>query len=142
MLVNVPSNYNPVSTHSRPKAAGYPCRVGGLIAKMFQHTAARRRLVLHQHQLFKRRTVSTHSRPKAAGAFVEVLEPFGAVSTHSRPKAAGRGQELLAKIGEVSTHSRPKAAGTTNLWHSTRPPSFNTQPPEGGWGSNTARDVP
>ena len=33
--------------------------------------------------------VSTHSRLKAAGAFVEVLEPFGAVSTHSRLKAAG-----------------------------------------------------
>ena len=35
--------------------------------------------------------------------------------------------------GAVSTHSRPKAAG----WQATTPkrtrPSFNTQPPEGGW---------
>ena len=59
---------------------------------MFQHTAARRRLVV-------------------AGVPVWV----GAVSTHSRPKAAdlniGSGVEQFT----VSTHSRPKAADKSRL---------------------------
>ena len=55
-----------VSTHSRPKAAGYS------------------RLYLDLQS-----NVSTHSRPKAAGGEPEEpVEPTD-VSTHSRPKAAG-----------------------------------------------------
>ena len=33
----------------------------------------------------------------------------------------------------VSTHSRPKAAGRTERIRANPKPSFNTQPPEGGW---------
>ena len=33
----------------------------------------------------------------------------------------------------VSTHSRPKAAGWTTKPPPSARPSFNTQPPEGGW---------
>ena len=56
---------------------------------MFQHTAARRRLVHDSIASVKITTVSTHSRPKAAG-FKFALDGFGKlVSTHSRPKAAG-----------------------------------------------------
>ena len=77
-----------VSTHSRPKAAGAKL-LNELMSMMFQHTAARRRLVGLRVFLLGRFSVSTHSRPKAAGypsqhAAVETL-----VSTHSRPKAAG-----------------------------------------------------
>ena len=101
----------PVSTHSRPKAAGcqprhlYPLVAGFntqppeggwhrlhsalLIAWQFQHTAARRRLDRHWRRRDGKSRVSTHSRPKAAGAATR--------------------QEIP------------------------RPPSFNTQPPEGGW---------
>ena len=56
-----------VSTHSRPKAAGFGGGrddAGGV--------------------------VSTHSRPKAAGRPLQRLKPPQMVSTHSRPKAAGR----------------------------------------------------
>ena len=78
-----------VSTHSRPKAAGcrldqFRCRYcrfntqppeGGWMflfrltewLKLFQHTAARRRLDLPQPAHFEPFAVSTHSRPKAAG---------------------------------------------------------------------------
>ena len=78
-----------VSTHSRPKAAGPRHRAvrihkrcfntqppeGGwsccicvsMKPTSFQHTAARRRLVLFPQQPFDRSGVSTHSRPKAAG---------------------------------------------------------------------------
>ena len=78
-----------VSTHSRPKAAGLT-RSWGISSKasfntqppeggwrvslqnlhtirVFQHTAARRRLVDKLNRILVRCIVSTHSRPKAAG---------------------------------------------------------------------------
>ena len=103
---------------------------------MFQHTAARRRLVPQSHADSSFARVSTHSRPKAAGAFSpspENLPQFqhtaarrrlgrlfsfarelAPVSTHSRPKAAGTKNNLSLTDCNVSTHSRPKAAGLTD----------------------------
>ena len=100
-----------VSTHSRPKAAGIVeqwqartvCRFntqppeGGWYRKLafpvfyplFQHTAARRRLVSWFENQIKECDVSTHSRPKAAGLMYDGYIEAGKVSTHSRPKAAG-----------------------------------------------------
>ena len=99
-----------VSTHSRPKAAGWRER----------YVKAHRR-------------VSTHSRPKAAGSRRAWPSASTAVSTHSRPKAAGTAPKPFATVLlgfntqppeggwsslhirrcrlPVSTHSRPKAAG-------------------------------
>ena len=56
-----------VSTHSRPKAAGAFGIYGSARSVLFQHTAARRRLVKHVMQVLEDALVSTHSRPKAAG---------------------------------------------------------------------------
>ena len=56
-----------VSTHSRPKAAGYELRMLVLGYMQFQLTAARRRLDTTPKQARKLTKVSTHSRPKAAG---------------------------------------------------------------------------
>ena len=55
-----------VSTHSRPEAAGY---VQELVAynKLFQLTAARRRLESASSRSLRAAMVSTHSRPEAAG---------------------------------------------------------------------------
>ena len=168
-----------VSTHSRPKAAGYgvscrftvfrfqhtaarrrlgSSRMKGYRWLLFQHTAARRRLVKRNQTVFshkrfntqppeggwtirphktKRSVVSTHSRPKAAGPIDEkVMTPID-VSTHSRPKAAGLhrlhypSQKMFQHTAArrrldvrchpfqgrdtVSTHSRPKAAGSIVL---------------------------
>ena len=67
VLLNV--YYNPdigVSTHSRPKAAGW---LNGTVTL--------------------RHAVSTHSRPKAAGFQAISTKHAYLVSTHSRPKAAG-----------------------------------------------------
>ena len=122
-----------VSTHSRPKAAGgyvsgcsrrrgcfntQPPEGGWMIKfamsirrLMFQHTAARRRLVLSLGLLTSPFTVSTHSRPKAAGI--------------------GNRHDLAGSI--VSTHSRPKAAGPPPTFCTRHLLGFNTQPPEGGW---------
>ena len=99
----------------------------------FQHTAARRRLDFFSFNTQPRRTVSTHSRPKAAGALDKPMHPSLMVSTHSRPKAAGALILHVLLVNTVSTHSRPKAAGgISHRWKHTRN-CFNTQPPEGGW---------
>ena len=124
----------PVSTHSRPKAAGDR--------------------VIDEHTVTD---VSTHSRPKAAGLTAFFPFNFSPVSTHSRPKAAGSTSAINAPVSafqhtaarrrlgnisqgrassiRVSTHSRPKAAGTKFLGDVARR-RFNTQPPEGGWADN------
>ena len=78
---------------------------------VFQHTAARRRLVELTGQFNQALTVSTHSRPKAAGTSTVNDNVYKAVSTHSRPKAAGH----------TTSNSIPELS------------RFNTQPPEGGW---------
>ena len=99
-----------VSTHSRPKAAGfgYPALFAGVI-------------------------VSIHSRPKAAGDAAGAAFCVLFVSTHSRPKAAGAIASVFILIKRVSTHSRPKAAGPESHAHNLISCRFNTQPPEGGW---------
>ena len=106
-----------VSTHSRPKAAGKQFRFttnklicfntqppeGGwtkVVAQrplnlMFQHTAARRRLVNIKSMHYILYLVSTHSRPKAAGSCYSSQGSAIKVSTHSRPKAAGMGLFLF-----------------------------------------------
>ena len=121
-----------VSTHSRPKAAG------------FSPVSSR-----------KNCGVSTHSRPKAAGGRTSQSVLVPKVSTHSRPKAAGIGfligspvlwfqhtaarrrlvgrQQGQTRPRRVSTHSRPKAAGQKCQSYPCRMTCFNTQPPEGGW---------
>ena len=77
----------------------------------FQHTAARRRLAQDREKQHIRDIVSTHSRPKAAGESNGEENGSGEVSTHSRPKAAGYHYSENADTYLVSTHSRPKAAG-------------------------------
>ena len=99
-----------VSTHSRPKAAGY--RLGS--SKSLD-------------------IVSTHSRPKAAGPAERCDHTqHPSVSTHSRPKAAG--SRWLDSSGEKMfqhTAARRRLASSVRIFSSGF--SFNTQPPEGGW---------
>ena len=101
--------------------------------------------------------VSTHSRPKAAGSVISATTGTGGrfnsqppeggwdlqtlqaaqaanVSTHSRPKAAGQPDNQPSEKPDVSTHSRPKAAGMCPQPDNRPRCSFNSQPPEGGWG--------
>ena len=99
-----------VSTHSRPKAAGFQ--------KAYTYTVL---------------IVSTHSRPKAAGQSKLQQIAQKAVSTHSRPKAAGTLLQNGQDFQVVSTHSRPKAAGVCVPSRTADHSCFNTQPPEGGW---------
>lgn len=77
----------------------------------FQHTAAQRQLVGDKYGIDPDMLVSRHSRLKAADGFIMLTFVMVAVSTHSCTKAA----EYIAKHIDsrlpVSTHSRPKAAG-------------------------------
>ena len=118
-----------VSTHSRPKATGLGeyTVIHGI---EFQHTAARRRLLvvirsrgrlyvfqhtaarrrLHHTVIMQRRLdgVSTHSRPKATAVFF--LPPTPNLSfqhTAARRRLVGKGRFYDQRW--VSTHSRPKA---------------------------------
>ena len=100
-----------VSTHSRPKAAGPAITDLSFTLFLFQHTAARRRLVNTPAGGSVDCVVSTHSRPKAAGYLTTLSRSSCTVSTHSRPKAAGVRDAHLYRDFGVSTHSRPKAAG-------------------------------
>ena len=100
--------------------------------QMFQHTAARRRLLFKQSERVARWAVSTHSRPKAAAQLVGKILNGSVVSTHSRPKAAATVIVNVAIDNLVSTHSRPKAAAGHHKSSCRVGKSFNTQPPEGG----------
>ena len=100
-----------VSTHSRPKAAGYAvCSHAGRKARF-------------------------NSQPPEGG-WNPNPDPNDKpdVSTHSRPKAAGVLQTQDQSQQAVSTHSRPKAAGATSGGQVAVMGGFNSQPPEGGWG--------
>ena len=123
-----------VSTHSRPKAAG--SRLARYVpdAAEFQHTAARRRLGRFRSCRLKK-TMFQHTAARRRLVVVTTTIKHGiSVSTHSRPKAAGPFDSASCQTFGVSTHSRPKAAGTAYR-ETVRPDqSFNTQPPEGGWG--------
>ena len=126
---------NPVSTHSRPKAAGFYKLNNEQLDLMFQHTAARRRLAVlaicenQQIQTFQHTAARRRLDPCFHGA-----RPKVDVSTHSRPKAAGVSGLLVSVFPPVvSTHSRPKAAGKPCKQLIAHYRCFNTQPPEGGW---------
>ena len=105
---------------------------------MFQHTAARRRLVYKHQAPLTPASVSTHSRPKAAGSdcFGSVFPPV--VSTHSRPKAAGI-KNLHFLFFALCFNTQPPEGGWSHGGgNSSGGGGFNTQPPEGGWGNSFA----
>ena len=108
---------------------------------MFQHTAARRRLLDAVEMANIQLHVSTHSRPKAAASINGAVEMCLKVSTHSRPKAAATGlcgwiwfqhgfntqppeggckiESMPSTYETVSTHSRPKAAASLQILYDT-----------------------
>ena len=101
-----------VSTHSRPKAAGFA--------------------LSHPNGTT---FVSTHSRPKAADLTGNDSFYRRKVSTHSRPKAAGTAARRPNGTTE-SFNTQPPEGGWVRLGRfAHRTLGFNTQPPEGGWTS-------
>ena len=126
-----------VSTHSRPKAAGQSCHQCAY-RRQFQHTAARRRLGTKRRQPRHEQLVSTHSRPKAAGESSKTA-PRRRTFQHT---AARRRLDIFFIFRFTSamfqhTAARRRLALLARVrWQK---PSFNTQPPEGGWGGQNIR---
>ena len=99
-----------VSTHSRPKAAGppYTCTVSDMV---FQHTAARRRLV--------------------QGCFSVIPACFG---FNTQPPEGGWFQSRLKSSLPFRFNTQPPEGGWAGLLRIAGcQVCFNTQPPEGGW---------
>ena len=100
---------------------------------LFQHTAARRRLLIYPLNTdFFYRCFNTQPPEGGCDNFFYFKGAEDGVSTHSRPKAAANHLDGLNSSITVSTHSRPKAAAGFIRFSPTRLPGFNTQPPEGG----------
>ena len=106
---------------------------------LFQHTAARRRLV-HDARYRKRRTeVSTHSRPKAAGcASLRFCVPLMFQHTAARRRLGGGGGLSYRYLACFNTQP-PEGGWVAHVPRAFLLCRFNTQPPEGGWifGSST-----
>ena len=144
-----------VSTHSRPKAAG-PSPTPCAPPPKFQHTAARRRLVLNAVVIAWLQEVSTHSRPKAAGS-IKSWELSVSVCFNTQPPEGGwhgwherqrRRRRFNTQPPEGGWPTIRSMSGATNWFQHTAARrrlgqrhdaarrtrrSFNTQPPEGGW---------
>ena len=122
---------------------------------MFQHTAARRRLVQPLGFIFvfgasfntqppeggwmglcgklHMETVSTHSRPKAAGwsSFIFLV---AYMCFNTQPPEGGWTQIYLVTFNLFSFNTQPPEGGWIQIWVVLMiRVSFNTQPPEGGW---------
>ena len=99
-----------VSTHSRPKAAAPQTEIESFYRQEFQHTAARRRLLLrYSFHFYSKRFQHTAARRRLP-MLATGLTAQARVSTHSRPKAAAPFFCEFSLLLKVSTHSRPKAA--------------------------------
>ena len=123
---------------------------------MFQHTAARRRLLsgllvfciicerfntqppeggCYRARLVRRflgKFQHTAARRRLLLAVINTAQQI-LVSTHSRPKAAANYNQFERLQLTVSTHSRPKAAARNGCGLRFKTAAgFNTQPPEGG----------
>ena len=120
-----------VSTHSRPKAAAADIATNGLTI-VFQHTAARRRLLyscrsikpimMFQHTAARRRLPNSERLKKRVGVFQHTAArrrlpcalpaSIGLQRFNTQPPEGGcELRSIFARrLGWVSTHSRPKAA--------------------------------
>ena len=78
---------------------------------MFQHTAARRRLLSSHNRLNSLlcRFQHTAARRRLRAEFIEDME-MQEVSTHSRAEAAAKDTVNKRQSASVSTHSRAEAA--------------------------------
>ena len=79
-------------------------------SKLFQHTAARRRLPEAVSLLKRKGIVSTHSRAEAAAYTTNKIKHRIASFNTQPPEGGCRIKSDSRAVLPVSTHSRPKAA--------------------------------
>ena len=124
-----------VSTHSHPKVAGSHPRP--LVRKYrFQHTATRRWLVMPVYSQQQQQWFQHTATRRWLGIPNVTAKACPVVSTHSHPKVAGYRPDLTILDDIEFQHTATRRWLGLNLidWCG-RIISFNTQPPEGGWGS-------
>ena len=108
------THQSPVSTHSRPKAAGSSSRLTDW-----------------------RQRVSTHSRPKAAGP-KRFQNPLCQMCFNTQPPEGGWSFEFPETFSIGSFNTQPPEGGwIPDRQQNSISDSFNTQPPEGGWVSSS-----
>ena len=105
---------------------------------MFQHTAARRRLVTNKVPLSSGVSFNTQPPEGGWGSRYLIKEAFSGFNTQP-PEGGWLAFQSLVDIITVSTHSRPKAVGAILVFRHFTPFGFNTQPPEGGWQRKAGR---
>ena len=104
---------NSMFQHTAARRRLVGARVGLQCFQTFQHTAARRRLAAGSPNIPNAAKFQhTAARRRLGNALFWDLSQTS-VSTHSRPKAAGIDSKSDVLTYGVSTHSRPKAAGAS-----------------------------
>ena len=104
---------------------------------MFQHTAARRRLIKAIEAMVNELVVSTHSRPKAAALiFIKKNRLLMFQHTAARRRLFDKGIPpfMLDSFQHTAARRRLQNVNTGRVLVI----RFNTQPPEGGWLSRQA----
>ena len=100
---------------------------------LFQHAAARRRLVYRELRRVHVDAVSTRSRPKAAG-FVCIARGISLLSFNTQPPEGGWVPAKYFIFNFFCFNTQPPEGGWNPLPCLWSPSAcFNTQPPEGGW---------
>ena len=101
---------------------------------LFQHTAARRRLDGKRfYNSFYKRCFNTQPPEGGWESIALSLVTIGMFQHTAARRRLAVNARIAQVFGRVSTHSRPKAAGFRKPYFPTSPSGFNTQPPEGGW---------
>ena len=129
------NNRRPHRFNTQPHEGGcchYKCHVTQPV--QFQHTAARRRLLIHSVvRCVLSSPVSTHSRTKAAALSLCTLQ-HTICGFNTQPHEGGCTWQTPKYVFNwlVSTHSRAEAAATGKVKRRNRTRCFNTQPRGGG----------
>ena len=121
-----------VSTHSRPKAAGFS-KIFYKRSSLFQLTAARRRLAILARASSYDLSVSTHSRPKAAGCRAVRHERHRCRFNSQPPEGGWASQHTPHHSAYRFQLTAARRRLATIAFASDAPVRFNSQPPEGGW---------
>ena len=128
-----------VSTHSRPKAAGFHKFQRFLLYASF-NTQPPEGGWKAWMMLFIQ-NFSFNTQPPEGGWFIPItkLDRPHIVSTHSRPKAAGLSNWETYRLLSCFNTQPPEGGWQSKIRDEKCPSCFNTQPPEGGWITNPVR---
>ena len=130
---NLELKYGSVSTHSRPKAAGYAMYQGAEESRVFQHTAARRRLPKRTTALHPRLGFNTQPPEGGCPWFKLAMHDDGMFQHTAARRRLSRLLPLTCALA-MFQHTAARRRLVNLVVFLTPVICFNTQPPEGGCG--------